>query len=105
MKIIPIPNYLLNFSYESQLKLANFFAYSMSISSSYYLKTKDNFYKLFSSISYNPYMHPAYYSTSKKYKNCRKCFFFKYIVLYKVYENCVDILNIFHYRSNYSKVV
>lgn len=101
MKIILIPNYLLNFTDTASFKLEEAYNYALNISYSYFKKVQNKFYTQFSSISYNPYMFPIYYSNSKKYEICRKCFFFKYIFLYKVYENCVDILDIFHYRSNY----
>jgi len=83
----------------------NFFAYSRNISLSYYLKTKEKFYTQFSYISYNPYMFPKHISNSKKYMGYRKSFFFKYIVLYKIFDDYVKILNIYHSKSNYSKVV
>ena len=105
MKTILIPNYHIIFTKDSKLKLKQFLNFSMNISFSYYQKTKDKFYTQFSFISYNPYMFPEYISNSKKYKNCRKSFFFKYIVIYRIFDNHIRILDIFHYRSNYKKVV
>ena len=93
------------FTIDSKLKLQQFLNYNMNISFSYYKKTKNKFYTQFSFISYNPYMFPEYISNSKKYKNCRKSFFFKYIVIYRIFDNHVRVLDIFHYRSNYKKVV
>ena len=101
MKIIHIPNYYIIFTKDSKLKLQQFLNYSMNISFSYYQKTKNKFYDHFSLISYNPYMFPKYLSDFKKYKDCRKCFFFKYIIIYRIVNNHVRILDIFHYRSNY----
>lgn len=101
MKIILIPNYYIIFAKDSKLKLQHFLNYSMNISFSYYKKTKDKFYNQFSLISYNPYIFPKYISGSRKYKDCRKCFFFKYIIIYRILNNSVRILDIFHYRSNY----
>ena len=104
MKIILIPNYRIIFTTDSKLKLKQFLNYSITISFSYYLKTKDKFYNQFSLISYNPYMFPKYFSNIKKYKNCRKSFFYKYNIIYKIINNQIKILDIFHYRSNYKKV-
>ena len=105
LHLILIPNYYIILSKTAKLKLKNFFAYSRNISLSYYLKTKEKFYTQFSYISYNPYMFPKHISNSKKYMGYRKSFFFKYIVLYKVFDDYVKILNIYHSKSNYSKVV
>ena len=101
MKIILIPNYYLTLSDIAQLKLRIFYDDCIHISFSYYLKAKNNFYKQLSFISYNPYMFPKYSSQSKKYINCRRTFFLKYVILYKVYDHYVEILDIFHSRSNY----
>ena len=101
MKIIHIPNYYIIFTKDSNSKLQQFLNYSMNISFSYYIKTKNNFYTQFSLISYNPYMFPKYFSGSKKYKDCRRCFFFKYVIIYKIINNHVKILDIFHYRNKY----
>lgn len=102
---IHIPNYLLNFSNTATFKLHEAYIYALNISYSYYKKIQNKFYTQFSFISYNPYMYPEYYSNSENNTNYRKCFCFKYIILYRIYENSVEILNIFHYRSNYKKVV
>ena len=102
---IHIPNYLLHFSNAVSFKLSEAYIYALNISNSYFKKVQNKFYTQFSFISYNPYMYPKYYSNSKKYSYCRKCFCFKYIILYRIYENSVEVLNIFHYRSNYKKVV
>ena len=101
MKIILTPNYYIIYTKNSKLKLRQFLNYSMNISFSYYQKTKDKFYTHFSLISYNPYMFPKYLSNFKKYRNCRKCFFFKYLIIYRIVNNSVKILDIFHYRSNH----
>ena len=102
---IHIPNYLLHFSNTASLKLNEAYIYALNISHSYFKKVQSKFYTQFSFISYNPYMFPKYISNSKKYENCRKSFFFKYIVVYRIFDNHVRILDIFHYRSNYNKVV
>ena len=96
---IHIPNYLLHFSNTASFKLSEAYIYALNISYSYFKKVQNKFYTQFSFISYNPYMY------SKKYSYCRKCFCFKYIILYRIYESSVEILNIFHYRNNYKKVV
>lgn len=101
LRIIRIPNYYVILSKKAKLELKNFFAYSRNISISYYLKTKEKFYTHFSYISYNPYMYPKYISNSKKYKDCRKSFYFKYIVIYRILDNHVRILDIFHSKNNY----
>ena len=100
-RIIHIPNYYIIFSNEIQTKLTSYLDYCMNISYSYYLKTKEKFYAQFSYISYNPYMYPKYISNSKKYMNCRKSFYFKYIVIYRIFDNHVKILDIFHSKNNY----
>jgi len=102
---ILIPNYLLIFSDAASLKLKEAYVYALNISDSYFKKVKGKFYTQFSLISYNPYMFPKHISNSKKYMGYRKSFFFKYIVLYKVFDDYVKILNIYHSKSNYSKVV
>ena len=103
LKHIRIPNYLLNFTDNASLKLYEAYTYSINISHSYFKKVQKNFYTQFSFISYNPYMFPKHFSNSKKYKDCRKCFFFKYIIIYQILDDCVRILDIFHYKSNYLK--
>jgi len=100
LKIIRIPNYYIVLSKTAKLELKNFFAYSRNISLSYYLKTKEKFYTQFSYISYNPYMFSKHISSSKKYIDCRKCFYFKYIVIYRILNNHVRILDIFHSKNN-----
>ena len=104
LKTILIPNYYIIFSDEIKQKLTSFLDYCMNISYSYYLKTKEKFYTQFSYISYNPYMYPKYISNSNKYKDCRKSFYFKYIVIYRILGNNVKILNIFHSKNNYKKL-
>jgi len=101
LKIILIPNYYIILSKTAKLELNNFFAYSRNISYSYYLKTKEKFHTQLSYISYNPYMYPKYISNSKKYMDCRKSFLFKYIVIYKILDDHVKILDIFHSKNNY----
>ena len=101
LRIIRIPNYHITFTNNANLKIAYFFAYSLNISYSYYLKTKSKFFTQFSYISYNPYMYPKYYSNEIGFENCRKCPFFKYIILYRIYEKDVEILDIRHSKSNY----
>ena len=96
-----IPNYLLDFTNTASLKLDETYIYALNISNLYLKKVQGKFYTQFSLISYNPYMFPKYLSDFKKYKDCRKCFFFKYIIIYRIVNNRVRILNIFHYRSNY----
>ena len=105
LHLILIPNYYIILFKTAKLKLESFFAYSRNISLSYYLKTKEKFYTQFSYISYNPYMYPKYFSNSEKDVDYRKSFFFKYIVLYKIFYDHVKILNIYHSKSNYSRVV
>lgn len=105
LNLIHIPNYLLNFSNSASLKLSEAYIYASSITYSYFRKLQNKFYTQFSFISYNPYMFPKYYSNSVKHSDFRRCICFKYIILYRVFDNDVDILNIFHYRSNYKKIV
>lgn len=102
---ILIPNYLLNFTTTTSLKLKDAYDYASNISYLYLKKIQGKFYTQFSLISYNPYMFPKYYSNSKKHSNYRKCICFKYVIIYRIYDNYVDILDIFHYKSNYSKIM
>jgi len=102
-KSIHIPNYLIKFSSNSSIDLETIHTYSISISNSYYKKIHDKFYEKFSFISYNPYAFQKLQSKSKKFKNCRRCILAQYVIVYKIYKDYVEILNIFHSRSNYKK--
>ena len=103
LKIILIPNYLLFFSPKVDIKLKSAFSYSLNISFHYLEKFQYTFYKSLSYISYNPYLFPKFISTSIDFKNFRKCVCGKYIIIYKISKRHVEILDIFHGKSNYLK--
>jgi len=96
-----IPNYLLNLSPNALYDLQTVYAYCHNISSSYCNKMRNKFYNQFSFISYNPFAFQRFQSKSKTFENCRRCICSKFIIIYRIYNKYVEVLNIFHSRSNY----
>ena len=101
LNIILIPNYLLNLSANAIDDLQTVYAYCYNISHSYCNRIKNNFYSKFSFISYNPYAFQKFQSKSRKFQNCRRCICSKFVIIYRIYNEYVEVLNVFHSRSNY----
>lgn len=100
---ILIPNYKLEFSDTASLSLEIIHNYSITISNSYYKKINSKFFKQFSFISYNPYAFQKLQSKLKEFKFCRRCIYLNYVIIYRIYNNHVEILDIYHSKSNYIK--
>ena len=101
LKIILTPNYFLNFTINAINDLELIYNYCFNISRSYYNKIRREFYNHLSLISYNPFACQKLQSNLERFKDCRRCICSNFIIVYRIYDNFVEIINIFYSKSNY----